>query len=144
MTRETIRDGWLFTGDIGWMDEDGYFYITDRKKDIIITGGFNVLPGEIDELASRHPKILEAVAVGLPDPFKGERIKLYAVPRRGAEVTSDELIRYLRENLAPYKVPDEIEFRSDLPRNMIGKVLRRVLREEESRTKEAMGAPRAP
>ncbi len=130
-TREVIKDGWLHTGDIGYMDEDGYFYITDRKKDLIIVGGFNVFPREIDEVIQRHPKVKEGVAVGIPDPYKGERIKAYIVLKEGETATEEEFIEYFREHLISYKVPSEVEFRSSLPKNAIGKVLRRVLREEE-------------
>ncbi|MCS6844171.1 MAG: long-chain fatty acid--CoA ligase [Caldilineales bacterium] len=130
-TAETIRDGWLFTGDIGHMDEDGYFYITDRKKELIIVGGFNVFPREIDELIALHPKVKEGITVGIPDPVKGERIKVYIVLKEGETATAEEFIAYFRERLVPYKVPSEVEFRSELPKSMIGKILRRKLREEE-------------
>jgi long-chain acyl-CoA synthetase len=130
-TAAAMREGWLFTGDIGYMDEDGYFYITDRKKELIIVGGFNVFPREIDELIYAHPKVKEGICVGLPDPFKGERIKVYAVLKEGEAVTEEELIVYFRENLVDYKVPSEVEFRSELPKSAIGKILRRALREEE-------------
>ncbi len=131
-TCEAVRDGWLYTGDIGYVDEDGYFYITDRKKDLIITGGFNVFPREIDELIYQHPKVQEGICLGLPDPYKGERIKVYIVLKPGETATQEELIAYFRENLAPYKIPSEVEFRTDLPKSAIGKILRRTLREQES------------
>lgn len=130
-TQKTIVDGWLCTGDIGYMDEDGYFYITDRKKDLIIVSGFNVFPREIDELIYQHPKVKEGITVGIPDPYKGERIKVFIVLKDGQSATPEELIAYFRENLAPYKVPSEVEFRSELPKSAIGKILRRALREEE-------------
>ena len=130
-TAKTIVDGWLFTGDIGYMDEDGYFYITDRKKDLIIVGGFNVFPREIDELIYKHPKVQEGITVGIPDPYKGERIKVYIVLKEGVTATEEEFKQYFREHLTPYKVPSEIEFRSSLPKSAIGKILRRKLREEE-------------
>ncbi len=130
-TRETIKDGWLFTGDIGYMDEDGYFYITDRKKDLIIVGGFNVFPREIDELIYKHPKVKEGITVGIPDEFKGERIKVFIVLKEGVTATAEEFIEYFKKHLAPYKVPSEVEFRKELPKSAIGKILRRVLREEE-------------
>ncbi len=132
-TRKTIVDGWLYTGDIGYLDEDGYFYITDRKKDLIIIGGFNVFPREIDELIYQHPKVKEGISVGLPDPRKGERIKVYIVLKDGETATPEEFIAYFKERLTPYKVPSEVEFRTELPKSMIGKILRRALKEEESR-----------
>lgn len=131
-TAATVKDGWLFTGDIGHMDEDGYFYITDRKKELIIVGGFNVFPREIDEVLSLHPKVQEGVAVGIPDERKGERIKVFIVLKPGQTATAEEIIAFCRERLVPYKVPSEVEFRSELPKSMIGKVLRRRLREEET------------
>lgn len=137
-TKKTIVDGWLYTGDIGYMDQDGYFYITDRKKDLIIVGGFNVFPREIDELIYQHPKVKEGISIGIPDPRKGERIKVYVVFKDGETATKEELIAYFKERLTPYKVPSEVEFRTELPKSMIGKILRRALREEENRkSKEA-------
>jgi long-chain acyl-CoA synthetase len=132
-THKTIVDGWLYTGDIGYVDEDGYFYITDRKKDLIIVGGFNVFPREIDELIYQHPKVKEGITIGLPDPHKGERIKIYIVLKEGETATPEEFITYFKERLTPYKVPSEVEFRTELPKSMIGKILRRALREEEGR-----------
>ena len=132
-THKTIVDGWLYTGDIGYVDEDGYFYITDRKKDLIIVGGFNVFPREIDELIYQHPKVKEGITIGLPDPHKGERIKVYIVLKEGETATPEEFITYFKERLTPYKVPTEVEFRTELPKSMIGKILRRALREEEGR-----------
>ncbi|MBM4352035.1 MAG: long-chain fatty acid--CoA ligase [Deltaproteobacteria bacterium] len=132
-TQKTIVDGWLYTGDIGYMDDEGYFYITDRKKDLIIVGGFNVFPREIDELIYQHPKVKEGITIGFPDLRKGERIKVYIVLKEGETATPEEFIAYFKERLTPYKVPSEVEFRSELPKSMIGKILRRALREEESR-----------
>jgi long-chain acyl-CoA synthetase len=137
-TQKTIVDGWLYTGDIGYVDEDGYFYITDRKKDLIIVSGFNVFPREIDELIYQHPKVKEGITVGISDPRKGERIKVYVVLKESETATAEEFIAYFRERLTPYKVPSEVEFRTELPKSMIGKILRRALQEEESRkAKEA-------
>jgi long-chain acyl-CoA synthetase len=130
-TKKTIVDGWLYTGDIGYMDEDGYFYITDRKKELIIVGGFNVFPREIDELIYQHPKVKEGISVGIPDPRKGERIKVYIVLKESDTATAEEFIAYFKERLTPYKVPSDVEFRTELPKSMIGKILRRALREEE-------------
>jgi long-chain acyl-CoA synthetase len=132
-TQKTIVDGWLYTGDIGYVDEDGYFYITDRKKDLVIIGGFNVFPREIDELIYQHSKVKEGIAVGIPDPRQGERIKVYIVLKEGETATPEEFIAYFKERLTPYKVPSEVEFRTELPKSMIGKILRRALREEENR-----------
>jgi long-chain acyl-CoA synthetase len=132
-TKKTIVDGWLYTGDIGYMDQDGYFYITDRKKDLLIVGGFNVFPREIDELIYQHPKVKEGISIGIPDLRKGERIKVFIVLNDGETATQEELIAYFKERLTPYKVPSEVEFRTELPKSMIGKILRRALREEENR-----------
>jgi long-chain acyl-CoA synthetase len=131
-TRKALCDGWLFTGDIGYVDEEGYFYITDRKKELIIVGGFNVFPREIDELIYQHPKVREGITVGLPDAYKGEKIKVFLVLKDGEQATPEEFIAYFRETLTPYKVPSEVEFRTELPKSMIGKILRRALREEEA------------
>jgi long-chain acyl-CoA synthetase len=130
-TAEAVQDGWLHTGDIGYRDEDGYFYITDRKKDLIIVGGFNVFPREIEEVLYQHPKVKEGVAIGIPDEYAGERIKVYATLKEGETATEEELLTYFRENLTRYKVPAFVEFRESLPKSMIGKILRRELREEE-------------
>jgi long-chain acyl-CoA synthetase len=120
------------------MDQDGYFYITDRKKDLIIVGGFNVFPREIDELIYQHPKVKEGISIGIPDPAKGERVKVYIVLKDGETATQVEFFTYFKERLTPYKVPSEVEFRTELPKSMIGKILRRALREEENRkAKEA-------
>ncbi len=142
-TKKTIADGWLYTGDIGYMDQDGYFYITDRKKDLIIVGGFNVFPREIDELIYQHPKVKEGISIGIPDPRKGERIKVYVVLKDGETATQEELIAYFKERLTPYKVPSEVEFRTELPKSMIGKILRRALREEENRKAKQAQPPGA-
>jgi len=130
-TEETIKNGWLYTGDIGYMDKDGYFYITDRKKDLIIVGGFNVFPSEIDEVLYMHPKVKEGITVGIPDDYKGEKIKVYIVLKEGETATEDEFKEFFRKHLVAYKVPSEIEFRDSLPKSAIGKILRKKLREEE-------------
>jgi long-chain acyl-CoA synthetase len=130
-TTGMIRDGWLYTGDIAKMDEDGYFYIVGRKKDMIIAGGYNIYPREIDEILYENPKVLEAAAVGVPDAKRGETVKAFVVLQPGQAATEDEIIEYCRGRLAPYKVPKSVEFRADLPKSTIGKVLRRVLRDEE-------------
>ena len=130
-TARTIRDGWLYTGDIAYMDEEGYFYIVDRKKDLIIVGGYNVYPREIDEVLHTHPKIREAVTVGVKHRSRGETVKAYIVPEEGANLTVPEVVAFCRQKLASFKVPRLIEFREELPKTMVGKVLRRILREEE-------------
>lgn len=139
---KTVVDGWLYTGDIGTMDEDGYFFITDRKKDLIIVGGFNVFPREIDELIYQHPKVKEGITLGLPDPYQGERIKVYIVLKEGETAGVEEFVSYFRENLVPYKVPSQIEFRTHLPKSALGKILRRALQEEEQALRgETAGPP---
>jgi long-chain acyl-CoA synthetase len=139
-TAEALKDGWLQTGDIGYMDEDGYFYITDRQKDLIIVGGFNVFPREIEEVLYQHPKIKEGTVIGVPDPYAGERIKVFAVLKDGETATDAELIAFFRERLTRYKVPSAVEFREQLPKSMIGKILRRSLREEEQNMTAHNGA----
>ena len=137
-TANTLRDGWLYTGDIGTVDEDGYFYIVDRKKDMIIAGGFNIYPREIDEVLFEHSKVQEGVAVGIPDEYRGETVKAYIVLKEGETCTEEEIIVFCRERLAAYKAPRIVEFRDELPKTLVGKVLRRALLEEEiARRKES-------
>ncbi|OPY86837.1 MAG: Long-chain-fatty-acid--CoA ligase [Smithella sp. PtaU1.Bin162] len=130
-TANTLRDGWCYTGDIGKMDEDGYFYIVDRKKDMIISGGYNVYPRDIDEVFYMHPKVQEACAIGIPDAKRGESAKVFIVLKEGESATEQELLEFAKANLAVYKLPTEIEFRKELPKTNVGKVLRKQLREEE-------------
>jgi long-chain acyl-CoA synthetase len=137
-TAEVLRteaDGvtWLHTGDLAYLDEDGYVFLVDRKKDLIKTSGFQVWPREIEEVITAHPTVLEAGVAGIPDALKGEVAKAWVVLKAGARSTEDELRAFCRERLAPYKVPAQIVFRSDLPKTMVGKVLRRVLAEEDRR-----------
>jgi long-chain acyl-CoA synthetase len=132
-TEETIKDGWLYTGDLGYMDDKGYFYVVDRKKDMIIAGGYNIYPREIEEVLYEHPDVLEAVAAGIPDPYRGETVKAYVVLKEGAHITSDDLNQYARKYLAAYKAPRLYEFREELPKTAVGKILRRTLVEEEMR-----------
>jgi long-chain acyl-CoA synthetase len=127
-TAITLRDGWLLTGDIAVVDEEGYFSIVDRKKDMIISGGFNIYPRDVDEVLFSHTKILEACAIGVPDEYSGERIKAYVVLKQGETATPDEIIDYCKENLVKYKVPKYVEFVTDLPKSAIGKILRKELR----------------
>ena len=131
-TAVTLTDGWLHTGDIAYYDEEGYYYIVDRKKDLVIVGGYNVYPREVDEVLYEHPKVAEAVAVGVKHPTRGEVLKAYVVPRPGETLTTAELTAHCRARLANYKVPKFFEFREELPKSLIGKVLRRILRDEEA------------
>jgi long-chain acyl-CoA synthetase len=142
-TENALRDGWLLTGDIARMDEDGYFYIVDRKKDLIIAGGYNIYPREVDEVLFSHPKILEACAVGVPDPYRGETVKAFIVLRPGESATQEEIVAYCKENMAVYKVPKIIEFRQSLPKSTVGKILRKELKAEEfeRRRKQVEQAP---
>ncbi|MGB9593175.1 MAG: long-chain-fatty-acid--CoA ligase [Anaerolineae bacterium] len=130
-TALVLREGWLYTGDIARRDADGYFQIVDRKKDMIIAGGFNIYPRDVEEVLYQHPKIKEAVVAGVPDEYLGEVVKAYVVLKEGETATEQEIIEFCRQSLAKYKVPRIVEFRKDLPKTMVGKILRRVLVEEE-------------
>jgi long-chain acyl-CoA synthetase len=130
-TAAAMQNGWLYTGDMGYMDEEGFFYIVDRKKDMIIAGGFNIYPREIEEILYEHEAVKEAVAVGIPDPYRGETVKAFVVLKDGQQVTEKELDTYCRSQLSSYKIPRMYEFREELPKTMVGKVLRRALQEEE-------------
>jgi len=130
-TDNIIKDGWLYTGDIATMDEDGYIFIVDRKKDMVISGGYNVYPSEIDAVLMQHPKIDKAVSVGVPDAYRGETLKAYIVLKEGETAIESEIIEFCKKHLASYKVPKLIEFRNELPTSAVGKILRKVLREEE-------------
>jgi len=130
-TAQVLRDGWLFTGDLARVEPDGYFSIVDRKKDMIITGGMNVYPRDVEEPLYQHPKVREAVAVGVPDPRWGEAVKVYLVLRDGETATEQEILDYCHARMARYKVPKYVEFRRELPKSLVGKVLRRQLIEEE-------------
>ncbi|HMU84603.1 MAG TPA: AMP-binding protein, partial [Leptospiraceae bacterium] len=127
-TDEVLRDGWLFTGDIGRMDEDGYFYIVDRKKDLIISGGFNVYPSEIEEVLYSHPSVLEACVIGVRDTHKGEIPRAYVVLRQGEREDANALMEFLGVRLIHYKVPRSFIFKDALPKSPIGKILRKELR----------------
>lgn len=128
-TKKTIVDGWLCTGDVATIDEEGFMRIVDRKKDMILVSGFNVYPNEIEEIAAAHPKVLECAAVGVPDEKSGETVKLYVV-RKDKSLKEKELIEYCRGELTGYKVPKQVEFRKELPKTNVGKILRRELRED--------------
>lgn len=131
---ETVKvlspDGWLRTGDVGRMDEKGYVYIEDRKKDMILVSGFNVYPNEIENVVASHDGVLEVAAIGVPDAHSGEAVKLFVV-KRDPELTAERIIEHCRRNLAAYKVPRHVEFRKELPKTNVGKILRRALREQE-------------
>jgi long-chain acyl-CoA synthetase len=130
-TANSIRDGWFYTGDIGKLDEDGYLYIVDRKKDMIIASGFNIYPREIDEVLFEHPKVEEACAIGIPHEYRGETVKAFVVIKPGETLTEDELDAFCRERLTAYKVPKIYEFIDELPKSAIGKILRKELRAME-------------
>ncbi|WP_339250867.1 AMP-binding protein [Sporosarcina sp. FSL W8-0480] len=135
-TAATFRDGWFLTGDLGYMDDEGHFYVVDRKKDMIIASGFNIYPREIEEVLYEHPAIVECVVAGIPDPYRGETVKAYIVLKEGETVSEEELDKYCRESLASYKVPREYEFRKELPKTAVGKILRRSLIDEEKKKME--------
>jgi long-chain acyl-CoA synthetase len=136
-TAKAIKGGWLHSGDIAYMDEDGYFFVVDRMKDLIISSGYNVYPREIEEILYEHPKIQKAAVIGLPDEKRGEKIKVFAVPNEGAVLDEKEVMDYCQEKLAKYKWPAIIEIRTTLPESNVGKILKKELRreEEEKRTK---------
>jgi long-chain acyl-CoA synthetase len=135
-TAGQLKDGWLYTGDIAVRDEDGYIFIVDRKKDMIIAGGFNIYPREIDEVLFQHPKVQEAISIGVSDLYRGETVKAYIVLKPGQTATAEEIINFCKEKLTVYKVPKLIEFRESLPKSAVGKVLRKVLRAEEEEKKK--------
>jgi len=130
-TADALRDGWLYTGDVARMDEDGFFYIVQRKKDLIIVSGFNVYPNEVEDVIFTHPGVVEAAVIGVPDAYRGEAVKAFVVAKPGVSVTPEELIEYCRERLAKYKLPTHVVFVTALPKSAVGKVLRRELRELE-------------
>jgi len=132
-TANMIRDGWVYTGDLGYLDEDGYLFIVDRKKDLIKPSGFQVWPREIEEVIASHPAVAEVSVAGVPDDYQGEVAKAWIVLRAGQQVTADEIRTYCREKLAAYKVPKHVEFRDGLPKTMVGKILRRELVAQEKR-----------
>ena len=138
-TAEMIVDGWLHTGDIGLIDEDGYLFITSRKKELIKPGGFQVWPREIEEVISSYPKVSEVGVAGIPDPYQTESVKAWVVLRPGETATAEEIQKYCREKLTAYKVPKFVEFRSELPKTLVGKILKRLLVEEELAKQKAAG-----
>lgn len=130
-TKKVLKGGWYHTGDIGFFDEDGYLTLVDRKKDLIIASGYNISPVEIDNVLFDHPKILEACVIGVPDKYRGETVKAFVVVKKGEVLTEEEILNYCKETLAAYKVPKLIEFVNELPKSVVGKILRRKLREME-------------
>ncbi len=126
-TRQTLREGWLYTGDIAKMDDDGYFYIVDRKKDLIKPGGYSVWPREVEEIIQQHPKVLEVSVAGVPDAYRGETVKAWVVLKPGEAASADEIRQHCQPQMAAYKIPAEVEFRTELPKTLVGKVLRREL-----------------
>lgn len=135
-TAHSLKDGWFHTGDIGSFDDEGYLSITDRKKDIIIAGGFNIYPQEIDEVLFANPKVLEACCIGVPDAYRGETVKAYIVLKPGETLSPQEVISYCKTEMAPYKVPTMVEFIDELPKSAVGKILRRELREIDRKKRE--------
>jgi long-chain acyl-CoA synthetase len=131
-TSEVIKDGWLFTGDVAKMDEEGYFYILDRKKDMIIASGYNVYPLEIEEVLYQLEAVEEALVIGVPDPYRGETVKAFVKLKEGYTISAEEIKQFGKENLAPYKAPKQVEILPDLPKSSVGKLLRRVMREKEA------------
>jgi long-chain acyl-CoA synthetase len=131
-TENVLRDGWLYTGDIVKMDEDGFVFILDRKKDMIIASGFNVYPRDIDEVMFAHPKVMEACTIGVPDPKRGETVKVFVVTKPGETMTEEEVIEHCRTQLAPYKVPKLVEFTDAIPRTSVGKADRKALQRREA------------
>ncbi len=146
---EALRNGWLHTGDLGKMDKDGYIYLVDRIKDMIIVGGLNVYPREVEEVVYQHPKVAEAAVIGIKDGLRGETVKAFVVPKPGQTLEPKEIIHLCKEHLANYKCPREVEVMESLPKNAAGKILKRVLREREQektqkkidRTKQAIRPP---
>ena len=135
-TSETIRDGWIYTGDLARVEGQGYFTIADRAKDMIISGAENIYPKEIEEVLFTHPKVAQAAVIGVPHPRSGESVKAFIQLKPGVKATPEEIIEFTKDKLAGYKRPREVEFRDDLPTSIIGKVLRRVLRDEELKKRQ--------
>jgi long-chain acyl-CoA synthetase len=130
-TANQLTDGWLHTGDIAQVDDDGFIFIVDRKKDMIIASGFNIYPREIEEVLYEHPKVSEAVAIGIPHDYRGETVKIFVVLQPGEKATEQEIIDFCKVKMTAYKVPKIVEFREAVPKSAVGKILRKVLRDEE-------------
>jgi long-chain acyl-CoA synthetase len=138
-TENTLREGWLYTGDIARTDEDGYFYIVDRKKELIKPSGYQVWPREVEEVISDNPNVLEVGVAGIPDAYRGETVKAWVVLKPGEKATAEDIQTWCKEYLAPFKVPTHVEFRDELPKTTVGKILRRELvrQHEDSQAEEA-------
>jgi long-chain acyl-CoA synthetase len=139
-TAAALRDGWLYTGDLATVDDEGYFRIVGRKKEMILAGGYNIYPDEVDRVLMEHPDIVECATIGVPDPRRGETVKSFVVLRPGSRTTDEQVVAFCRERLAAYKVPREIEFRDDLPKSSVLKILRKDLRAEELKKRADAGA----
>jgi len=134
---EAMADGRLHTGDVGYMDEDGYTFIVDRIKDMILCGGYNVYPRNVEEAIYLHPAVAECVVAGVPDPYRGQTVKAYVTLTEGHRLTREDLAEFLRDKLSPIEIPKQLEIRDELPKTMIGKLSRKaLLEEEESRRNE--------
>jgi len=136
-TTNALRDGWLFTGDIARMDPEGYFYIVDRKKELIKPGGFQVWPREVEEEIAKNPKVLDVGVAGIPDAYRGETVKAWVVVRPGERLTEDEVKAWCKERMAVFKVPTQVEFRDELPKTTVGKILRRELVRQDKEKRPA-------
>jgi len=130
LTSAALREGWLHTGDLARMDPDGFFYLADRKDDLIISSGFNIYPGEIEEVLMRHPKVKDAAAVGVPDRIKGQAIVAVIAMKKGMEADKQEFLKYCKDNMPEYRLPKAILLREEIPRDPAGKILRRIVRQE--------------
>ena len=131
-TEKVLKGGWLYTGDLGMLDKEGYLYIVDRKKDLIISGGENLYPAEIEEAINRNPKVKESAVIGVPDPLWGESVKAFVVLKEGEKAIPEEIIAHCQKELASYKKPRFVEFLEGLPKNSMGKILKYLLREKGS------------
>jgi long-chain acyl-CoA synthetase len=133
-TKKAIKDGWLYTGDVGKMDKDGWFYVVDRKKDLIIASGFKVWPRDVEDVIYQHPGVKEAAVIGVPDEYRGETVKAFVALKPGFEgrVTAEEIITFCKDRMAAYKYPRSVEFVSEIPKTLTGKFLRRALRTPEN------------
>jgi len=136
-TAQMIRDGWVFTGDVGYLDQDGYLFLIDRKKDLIKPSGFQVWPREVEEVIASNPKVLEVGVAGIPDPYRGETVKAWVVVKPGETLTEEEVKAWCQDRLAKYKIPTQMEFRSELPKTTVGKILRRELVRQHKETVSA-------